>query len=90
MGNSYLCCHDSLKWLARIMDRLVRLHAKDISGEQSSAERGKVTGTPVGCAWATASSTGPRSSISAGKVTGLLLTCIKVCAQAGVKIVKYE
>ena len=32
------------------MDRLVHLHAKDISVEQSEAERGKVTGTPVGCA----------------------------------------
>ena len=31
-------------------DRLVHLHAKDISDEQSGAERGKVTGTPVGCA----------------------------------------
>jgi sugar phosphate isomerase/epimerase len=49
-GNSYLCGHDPLKWLARVVDRLVHLHAKDISGEQSSAERGKVTGTPVGCA----------------------------------------
>ena len=31
-------------------DRLVHLHAKDISVQQSDAERGKVTGTPVGCA----------------------------------------
>src|SRR6266542_2576017 len=49
-GNSYLCGHDPLKWLARVVDRLVHLHAKDISDEQSGAERGKVTGTPVGCA----------------------------------------
>jgi sugar phosphate isomerase/epimerase len=49
-GNSYLCGHDPLKWLARVVDRLVHLHAKDISDEQSSAERDKVTGTPVGCA----------------------------------------
>jgi 3-oxoisoapionate decarboxylase len=49
-GNSYLCGHDPLKWLVRVVDRLVHLHAKDISDEQSSAERGKVTGTPVGCA----------------------------------------
>ena len=49
-GNSYLCGHDPLKWLARVTDRLVHVHAKDISDEQSSAERGKVTGTPVGCA----------------------------------------
>ena len=31
-------------------NRLVHLHAKDISVQQSDAERGKVTGTPVGCA----------------------------------------
>jgi sugar phosphate isomerase/epimerase len=28
----------------------VHLHAKDISFAQATAERGKVTGTPVGCA----------------------------------------
>jgi sugar phosphate isomerase/epimerase len=33
-----------------VAKRLVHLHAKDISIQQSSAERGKVTGTPVGCA----------------------------------------
>jgi sugar phosphate isomerase/epimerase len=49
-GNSYLCGHDPLAWLRRVSDRLVHLHAKDISDEQSGAERGKVTGTPVGCA----------------------------------------
>jgi sugar phosphate isomerase/epimerase len=49
-GNSYLCGHDPLLWLKRVSKRLVHLHAKDISVQQSSAERGKVTGTPVGCA----------------------------------------
>ncbi|MBM4059851.1 MAG: sugar phosphate isomerase/epimerase [Planctomycetes bacterium] len=49
-GNSYLCGHDPYKWLARVVGRLVHLHAKDIAVEQSDAERGKVTGTPVGCA----------------------------------------
>jgi sugar phosphate isomerase/epimerase len=49
-GNSYLCGHDPLQWLQRVSKRLVHLHAKDISVQQSSAERGKVTGTPVGCA----------------------------------------
>ncbi len=49
-GNSYLCGHDPYQWLERVGDRLVHLHAKDISIEQSSSERGKVTGTPVGCA----------------------------------------
>lgn len=34
-GNSYLCGHDPLKWLARVADRLVHLHAKDISDEQN-------------------------------------------------------
>lgn len=49
-GNAYLCGHDPYAWLERVVDRLVHLHAKDISDQQSSAERGKVTGTPVGCA----------------------------------------
>ena len=49
-GNSYLCGHDPLVWLERVKDRLVHLHAKDISIQQSKDERGKVTGTPAGCA----------------------------------------
>lgn len=50
-GNSYLAGgSDPYEWLERVKDRLVHLHAKDISIEQSDAERGKVTGTPVGCA----------------------------------------
>ncbi|MHC4064888.1 MAG: sugar phosphate isomerase/epimerase family protein [Planctomycetota bacterium] len=49
-GNSYLAGHDPLGWLERVVDRLVHLHAKDISIQQSDTERGKVTGTPVGCA----------------------------------------
>ncbi len=49
-GNSYLCGHDPYAWLERVLDRLVHLHAKDISVQQSSAQRGKVTGTAVGCA----------------------------------------
>ena len=49
-GNSYLAGQDPYKWLNRVVGRLVHLHAKDISIEHSHAERGKVTGTPVGCA----------------------------------------
>ncbi|WP_404423556.1 sugar phosphate isomerase/epimerase family protein [Nibricoccus sp. IMCC34717] len=49
-GNSYLCGHDPYQWLERVVGRLVHLHAKDISVQQSDAERGEVTGTPVGCA----------------------------------------
>lgn len=37
-------------WLDRVAERLVHLHAKDISVEHSDAEHGKVAGTPVGCA----------------------------------------
>jgi sugar phosphate isomerase/epimerase len=50
MGNSYLSGQDPYEWLAHVADRLVHLHAKDISIAQSDSERGKVTGTPVGCA----------------------------------------
>lgn len=49
-GNSYLSGEDPLEWLDHVLGRLVHLHAKDISIQQSSSERGKVTGTPVGCA----------------------------------------
>jgi sugar phosphate isomerase/epimerase len=49
-GNAFLCGHDPYKWLKRVVKRLVHLHAKDISIQQSGQERGKVTGTPVGCA----------------------------------------
>jgi sugar phosphate isomerase/epimerase len=48
-GNAYLCGHDVYAWLERVASRLVHLHAKDISVQQSGAERGKVTGTAVGC-----------------------------------------
>jgi len=49
-GNSYLAGEDPLVWLRSVRDHLIHLHAKDISVQQSHAERGKVTGTPVGCA----------------------------------------
>jgi sugar phosphate isomerase/epimerase len=50
-GNSYLAGgSDPYEWLERVKGRLVHLHAKDISLAQGEAERGKVTGTPVGCA----------------------------------------
>ena len=70
-GNSYLCGHDPYQWLERVKDRLVHLHAKDISVAQSQGERGKVTGTPVGCAcgdgvidWRESSTSASRSSAS--------------------------
>ena len=49
-GNAYLAGEDPIEWLCHVKDRLVHLHAKDIAITQSEAERGKVTGTPVGCA----------------------------------------
>ena len=49
-GNAYLAGQDPYAWLERVIDRLVHLHAKDISIKHSEAERGKVSGTPVGCA----------------------------------------
>lgn len=49
-GNSYLSGQDPIEWLKHVKDRLVHLHAKDISVQQSEDERGKVTGTPSGCA----------------------------------------
>jgi len=49
-GNAYIAGQDPIVWLESIKDRLVHIHAKDISVRHSEAERGKVTGTPAGCA----------------------------------------
>jgi sugar phosphate isomerase/epimerase len=49
-GNSYLAGQDPISWLRCVLHRLVHVHAKDISVEQSDSDRGKVTGTAVGCA----------------------------------------
>lgn len=50
-GNAYLAgAEDPYEALERVRDRVYHVHAKDISLEHSERERGKVTGTPVGCA----------------------------------------
>ncbi len=50
-GNSHLAgLEDPYEGLAKVRDHVRHVHAKDISIRQSSTERGKVTGTPVGCA----------------------------------------
>lgn len=50
-GNSYLAgAEDPYEALSSVRDYVRHVHAKDISIEHSEAERGKVTGTPVGCA----------------------------------------
>ena len=50
-GNSYLAgIEDPYEGLEKVRDRVYHIHAKDISVEHSEREKGKVTGTPVGCA----------------------------------------
>jgi sugar phosphate isomerase/epimerase len=50
-GNAYLAgVEDPYESLERCVERVFHVHAKDISMEHSERERGKVTGTPVGCA----------------------------------------
>ena len=49
-GNAYLAGEDPYEGLQAVADRLIHVHAKDIALTQSEAERGAVTGTPVGCA----------------------------------------
>ena len=50
-GNFYLAQQEDLyDGLDRVKHRVVHVHAKDISRAHSAAERGLVTGTPVGCA----------------------------------------
>lgn len=50
-GNAYLAGkEDPYEALEKVRDRIYHIHAKDISFQQGEAERGTVTGTPVGCA----------------------------------------
>jgi len=49
-GNAWLGGVDPYEGLQACLPQVVHLHAKDISVAQSESERGKVTGTPVGCA----------------------------------------
>lgn len=49
-GNCLLAGEDPVEFLGQVANRVIHVHAKDISLEQEEADRGKVTGTPVGCA----------------------------------------
>jgi sugar phosphate isomerase/epimerase len=49
-GNAFLAGEDPYRGLKAVQHLLVHLHAKDIALPQAEAEKGKVTGTPVGCA----------------------------------------
>lgn len=49
-GNAFLGGEDPYQGLEAVLPLLVHVHAKDISLVQAEDERGKVTGTPVGCA----------------------------------------
>ena len=49
-GNAYLAGEDPYEGLAAVRHRLVHVHAKDIAIAHAETDRGKVTGTPVGCA----------------------------------------
>jgi sugar phosphate isomerase/epimerase len=49
-GNAFLAGEDPYEGLKAVADRVVHIHAKDISMQHAEKEKGKVTGTPVGCA----------------------------------------
>jgi len=49
-GNTFLAGEDPYAMLEAIASKAVHVHAKDISAKQAEEERGKVTGTAVGCA----------------------------------------
>lgn len=49
-GNAYLAGEDPYAGLRAVQHLLVHMHAKDIAIKQAEAEKGKVTGTAVGCA----------------------------------------
>jgi len=50
LGNAYLGGENPYEGLKAALHLLVHVHAKDIELKKSEEERGKVTGTPVGCA----------------------------------------
>jgi sugar phosphate isomerase/epimerase len=49
-GNALLSGEDPYAGLEAVASRLIHVHAKDISMKHAAEEKGKVTGTPVGCA----------------------------------------
>lgn len=49
-GNAYLGGEDPYEGLKTVLPLLAHVHAKDISIRMAENEKGKVTGTPVGCA----------------------------------------
>ena len=49
-GNAWLGGEDPYEGLRAVRHLVVHVHAKDIEVRQGEAERGRVTGTPVGCA----------------------------------------
>ena len=49
-GNAFLAGEDPYTGFEAVLGRLVHVHAKDIAPAAAEADRGKVTGTPVGCA----------------------------------------
>lgn len=49
-GNTFLSGEDPYAMLEAVIGKVVHVHAKDISRKQADSERGKVTGTAVGCA----------------------------------------
>jgi sugar phosphate isomerase/epimerase len=49
-GNAFLGGEDPYAGLTASLPLLAHIHAKDISIRQADEEKGKVTGTPVGCA----------------------------------------
>ena len=48
-GNAFLAGEDPYAGLAAVLPRLIHVHAKDIALAHAESDRGKVTGTPVGC-----------------------------------------
>jgi sugar phosphate isomerase/epimerase len=49
-GNAYLGGEDPYEGLKTVSHLVAHLHAKDVTSQHSRTERGKTTGTPVGCA----------------------------------------
>ena len=83
-GNALLGGADPYLGLRAVLPKLVHVHAKDISFKQAEAEKGKVTGTPVGCACGEGLVDWPRviSILKEGNYNGVLSVECGTSAQA--------
>ena len=88
-GNAFLGGADPYEGLRSVLPKLVHMHAKDISTGLAQEKKGKVTGTPVGCACGEGLIDWKRvaSILSEGNYNGVLSVECGTSAQAAQSLV---